>query len=110
MDHSLLVSAATFTPALGLIISGGFDSSGIDSSRVVHTIDGLTFKELSPLPVTLRGHCMVALGDKSLFVTGGLQNNWNNHSSKTYVYESNKWYSKPRLPTPRGGVCVNSML
>ena len=97
MEHPRSSSAAAFAPSLGLVISGG-----LKLSSVVQTFDGLKFKELLPLPVRLRGHCMVALGDRSLFITGGLTNDEDVHSAKSYVYESNEWQSKPRLPMPRG--------
>ena len=97
MEKTWFLSAAAFAPSLGLVISGGLSSSG-----VVHTIDGVKFEDLKPLPIILRGHCMVALGDRSLFITGGLTNDTDVQSTKSYVYESNEWKSKPGLPMPKG--------
>lgn len=96
LEPPAAAAAAAFTPVLGLVISGGLTSS------VRHTVDGLKFKELSPLPVILHAHCMVALGDKTLFVTGGFSKNQYNNQS--YVYESNKWHLKPGLSTSRTGM------
>ena len=104
MEHQQLGSEAAFTSysSLGLVISGGLFSS----TNVVHTMDGLKFKKLRSLPVGLRGHCMVALDDRSLFVTAGFFNGTNEYSNKSYIYKLNEWQSKPGLPMPREGMMI----
>ena len=95
----MLDGAAVCTPLLGFVVSGGFSTTSVK-----HTTDGLKFEELRPLPVSLRGHCMVALDDESLFVTGGLFNMTEKHSTVSYAYEFNEWHLKLGLSTPRGGM------
>ena len=102
-EHPRDSSAIAFTSSssLGLVISGGWFLSS-----VVYTFDGLKFTKLSPLPVTLRHHCMVALDDRSLFVTGGYVKETNDYSNKSYIYKLNEWQSKPGLPMPREGMMI----
>lgn len=108
MDAPRFNSASSFTPQHKVVISGGQYDRELLSS-VVHTVDGQTFKELSPLPVPLSCHCMVALDDSFLFVTGGVTTAKGLRnapvSGKTFIYDANSklWQPKPELPTPRQG-------
>ena len=108
MDVPRSNSASSFTPRHKVVISGGQDDKEPLSS-VVHTVDGQTFEELSSLPVPLACHCMVALDDSSLFVTGGMTGGPFTKrlvSEQSFIYnaDSNTWQPRPGLPTPRQGM------
>ena len=101
-----MYSASSFTPRHKVVISGGQAKphQAEPLSSVVHTVDGQTFKQLSPLPVPLISHCMVALDDSFLFVTGGITNG--HVSEKTFIYDADSklWQPKTELPTCRYGM------
>ena len=108
-------SAGAYTPKLGLVIAGGSPGrEGYAPLTVERTLDGHNFEVLSHLPYDLNSHCVVALSDNSIFITGGVTRNETprktggqsvfNTFSFIYDIGSDSWYEIQGLPTPRMGM------
>ena len=75
-----------------------------DETSTIYTGDGETFADIPPIPVALRGTCVVGLDDNDLFVTGGSYiNGSSDESDKSYLYHSDtmEWEELPGLLTTR---------
>ena len=60
-------AGCSFSSEYGMVISGGYN----DLKSTEYTLDGDEFESLSePMPVGKNEHCLVALEDGDLFVTG----------------------------------------
>ena len=60
-------AGCSFSSEYGMVISGGYN----DLKSTEYTLDGDKFESLSePMPVGKNEHCLVALEDGDLFVTG----------------------------------------
>ena len=82
-------AGCAFSPEHGLVIAGGTSGSDVlGSNAVINTRDGETFEALPPMPVAKVEHCLVALDDGDLLVTGGLSPL---PSEKTYIFSSTSW-------------------
>ncbi len=94
-------SAAASSPELGLAISGlgpkghpvGKDP---DRTRIVLVNDRESLTYLPPLPESKWGHCIVALPNGGVIVTGG-------NTASTFLFYTGKreWERLVDLPTPR---------
>ena len=107
-----MYSASAYTPKLGLVIAGGYmDPTGYLPVVVERTFDGHNLEVLTHLPYDLHSHCMVALNDSSIFITGGATFNKTgnmqsvlNKLSFIYNIRSQSWHQVQGLPTPRKGM------
>ena len=91
-----------------LIITGGTDTSS-ELKNSVEAFDGNSWslEKVSPLPISISGHCMVRVNESTLLSIGGFENN-TGYSNNTYFYysNSNSWNEGPKLNVQRtGAVC-----
>ena len=105
-------SACTVNSVQEIIMNGGCEGSyrcGDYDNSTTYTSDGETFAELPPMPIGLTSHCVVALDDDDLFVTGGADpkdSGGSQYNDKSFLYHSDTmvWEELQGLPTPRGSL------
>ena len=101
-------AAGAYTFENGWLISGG----NIFQSSVDQTFDGQTFRQFTPLPYGLDGHCLVPLDNANgdIFLTGGSGGYSPGtdpllayRSQGTYIYNgrTGRWDYKNSMPTAR---------
>ena len=72
--------------------------SGGDVDEVTITEDAEHFEELEPMPYSSIDHCVAAINENTIFLTGlGLKND----ESFKYDRDTKEWISLPNMPTGR---------
>ena len=103
MQENRYLSAGAFNENNGFIITGG-DNGNINTERVRQRNQTL-FSKFTPLPVSVRDHCLVSLDndDGDFFLTGGVARN--RFSTKSFIFKSGSqhWAAVADMPLPRRG-------
>ena len=107
-------SACTVNSVPEIMMNGGCNTNPANSgckyeNSTIYTSDGVTFAELPPMPIGMTSHCMVALDNDDLFVTGGAvpkDSGGSQYNDKSFLYHSDTmvWEELQGLPTPRGSL------
>ena len=64
-------------------------SAFVEVASVERTVDGVTFHDMTPMPVEKAHLCLASVDDESLMVTGGQYDIWNEtytDMDKVYLY------------------------
>ena len=67
----------------------GSGSAFVEVASVERTVDGVTFHDMTPMPVEKAYHCLATVDDETLVVTGGQYDIWNEtytDMDKVYFY------------------------
>ena len=103
--------AGTHDLTHGMVMSGGGNETAYHLnetwlvSNVETTLDGASFSTLTPMPLKIVGHCLVALDNGGeIFMAGGLSFKTDGPSKRTYIYRGRaggRWRRQPNMPTAR---------
>ena len=99
MKEARYNAAAAHHQKKGFLITGGYINGRLSSCEI--TQDGVTFEDITPLPIPLYLHCMVALNDVDdgdFFVAGGYYN-----SKRAFIHNGSHWNEMTEMPTGRHG-------
>ena len=91
----------------GLVVAGGVDNYQ-DQSAVESTLDGEAIGSLPQMPVGKSSHCLVALAEGDLFMSGGSHCDFTCdvlEAKRTHVYRAGieRWTETRYMPTARYG-------
>ena len=107
MQESRYLSAGAFNEKNGFIITGG-NNGNINTEYIHERNQTLLFTKFTPLPVSVRDHCLVSLdnGYGDFFLTGGVARN--RFSTKSFIFKSRlqQWAAVADMPLPRRGKCT----
>ena len=89
-------------PAWGIIMSGGLRSG----RNVAVTKNAKDFDALALKPIATDWHCVAAIDEDRIFVTGGFtRNSWSGVTARNesfmYSKTNGEWVSLPNMPTAR---------
>jgi N-acetylneuraminic acid mutarotase len=92
---------------------GGANGAGALTVNEVYDPATDTWESLAPMP-TPREHLAAAVIDSLIYVVGGRSQNdfgqlTNSNKLEAYSPASNRWYTLPDMPTPRGGLAAAAM-
>ncbi len=100
MNSVRVFAAAAHLQDGKLLVTGGEDGSYSLNSAEMLTEEGWD-SNIPPLPVTIYGHCMVAVNSTTVMAIGGWQNN--QYSGKTFYFTfgEESWTEGPELKNKR---------